>query len=63
MAGVAKAFNLRFTEVIYGVSYANVVLYTSTLPTYDSEEKTDDEINMNDPKNKDRVSELINTFK
>lgn len=44
--------------ILYELSYANLVLYSSVLPGYD-DEKGDEVINADDPKNKQKIRELL----
>ena len=42
------------------MSYANVIMYGSVLPSYNSEkEKKEDNINADDPKNKDKIRNIL----
>jgi hypothetical protein len=65
IAGTVKAFNLPIEYVLYDMSYANVILYGASLPTYQSKrknEKTHETIKADDPRNKKRVSDFINSI-
>lgn len=39
MAGVAKNYSLTFDYVLYKMSYANMILYSSVIPSYDDLKK------------------------
>lgn len=42
------------------MSYANVIMYGSVLPSYNSKkEKKEDSINADDPKNKDKIRTIL----
>lgn len=38
IAGFAKEFGMTLNEVLYDMSYANLSLYSASLPHYDDEE-------------------------
>ncbi|MEL7586663.1 MAG: hypothetical protein AAGU19_08100 [Prolixibacteraceae bacterium] len=62
IAGVAKGYNLTPDYVLYKMSYANVIMYSAVLPSYDDEKesKEDEEvINADDPKNRDKVRQIL----
>lgn len=64
MAGTAKAFCLSFDYVLYDMSYANIILYGATLPSYRNGKKKDEEsIRADDPKNTDKLKAMIETMK
>lgn len=59
IAGFAKSFpQYRFDEIIYGISYVNIVLYSSVLPGYD-DSKQEDVIDATDPRNKEKIREIL----
>lgn len=69
MAGTVKAFNLPPDYVLYDMSYANTVMYGRTLPSFrvrkdrrkkDARQET---VRMDDPKNRDRARQLLDTFR
>ena len=54
VAGICKGFNLTFDYVLYDMSYANAILYSSVLPSFDSEKekpKYEKSKDANDPNN------------
>ena len=63
MAGVSKAFSLPFDYVLYDMSYANVIMYSAVLPSYNSKKKNgaanQKVIKADDPKNRDKVREFF----
>lgn len=63
VAGTAKTFGLTFDYVLHEISYANCILYGASLPTYESKKKDEEVIKADDPRNKERVSKLIASFK
>ena len=70
VAGTAKTFGLTFDYVLYDMSYANCILYGRTLPTYNAkkdsqktENRKEETIKADDPRNKDKISKLIASFK
>lgn len=66
MAGIVKAFNLPVEYVLYDLSYANLTLYSASLPSYkspkDKKQGKHDEIDAGDPKNKDKVRAFLETI-
>ena len=69
MAGVVKGFGVTFDYVLYNMSYANVIMYSASLPTYDTdkdkEKKQEEEqevIKVDDPKNRQRVKQILDSF-
>lgn len=71
IAGFVKAFGVTFEYALNEVSYANMVLYGATLPSYgdlkDGKQKKDkdgnDIIRADDPKNKELVKAIIQGYK
>jgi hypothetical protein len=67
VAGVVKALGLQIDYVLYEMSYANLTLYSASLPTYSkpkkdagagkSEEK--DIIKADDPQNRELLRKII----
>jgi len=66
-----KAFNLTPDYVLYEMSYVNVIMYGATLPVYDSKRKDrrgggsssgQEVIKADDPANRARVRQLIDSF-
>ncbi len=66
VAGVSKSLGLTIDYVLNEMSYANLNLYSASLPTYrkpDKDGKRDgkgETIRADDPKNRDRVRDFIN---
>lgn len=58
MASVAKTYRLSFEYVLYGISYANVVLYTAVLPTYTTDNNKN-ELKADDPQNTKATLETL----
>lgn len=65
MAGVSKAFSLPFDYVLYDMSYANVIMYSAVLPSYNSKMKDGKSnqkvIKADDPRNKEEVRKFFET--
>jgi hypothetical protein len=62
IAGTVKAYNLPIDYVLYGMSYANVIMYSSVLPSYSGKKdksKAGEVINADDPKNRNAVRKLL----
>lgn len=67
VAGVAKALGLRIDYVLYDMSYANLNLYSASLPTYRKPDKSNnkegmqeqDVIKADDPTNRELVRKFI----
>ncbi len=66
MAGTAKAFGLPIEYVLYDMSYANLILYGASLPTYSSKKdkskgrgRDEEIIRADDPRNNDRVQAFL----
>ena len=59
IAGVAKGYP-QFTHdfILYELSYANLILYCSVLPSYD-DEKENEIINADDPRNREKVKNIL----
>lgn len=68
IAATIKAFKLSWADVLYNISYANVVLMGASLPSYHSKDDKrkqhhndqQETINADDPKNNSRVLDFIN---
>lgn len=60
---MVKGYSLSIDYVLYEMSYANMIMYGSVLPSYSDKNKgsiNDNEtINADDPKNRDRVRSLM----
>ena len=69
VAGTVKAFNMPVDYVLYDLSWANMILYGATLPSLNSgKDKTKGEgeqeiIKADDPKNRDKVREFLDSIK
>ena len=70
IAGVAKAYTLPFDYVLYDMSYVNVIMYSSVLPSYKGKGKEDGKkgggepqkvIKADDPANRDEVRRFVET--
>lgn len=67
MAGVSKAFSLPFDYVLYDMSYANVIMYSAVLPSYNTKKKdgaghsNQKVIKADDPNNKEEVRKFFET--
>ena len=65
MAGVSKAFSLPFDYVLYDMSYANVIMYSAVLPSYNSKKKdgaaNQKVIKADDPRNREEVRKFFET--
>lgn len=60
---MVKSYGFSINYVLHGMSYANMIMYFSVLPTYSnlkSEEKGEKPINADDPANRDLVKQIIN---
>ena len=57
VAGAVKGFGFTVEEILYEVSFANLILMGATLPSYDSGTRGNDEkaINADDPRNREAV--------
>jgi hypothetical protein len=57
-----KGFNLPIDYVLYEMSYANIIMYSSVLPSYNGKGKDNERkgvIMADDPKNRDIVKNLL----
>lgn len=56
-----KAFNLPIEYVLHEMTYANLILYGASLPTYRSRKDREDgeDIDASDPENADKVRAFI----
>ena len=68
IAGVAKAYTLPFDYVLYDMSYVNVIMYSSVLPSYKGKEdgkkgggEPQKVIKADDPANRDEVRRFFET--
>ena len=67
IAGIVKAYNLPIDYVLYDLSYTNLVMYGAVIPssrggrsTEEGEEKG--VINADDPKNRDKVRQYLDSI-
>ncbi len=62
---MVKGYNLTIDYVLYEMSYANMIMYGSVLPSYNNKDKGADNnndnevINADDPKNRDKVRSIM----
>jgi hypothetical protein len=62
---MVKGYNLSIDYVLYEMSYANMIMYGSVLPSYGDKNKGADKdndnevINADDPKNRDKVRSIM----
>jgi hypothetical protein len=57
VAGVAKNFpQLKFNEILFDLSYSNLVLYSAVLPTYEDD---NGDIDADDPRNKHLIRSML----
>lgn len=64
VGGLSKAYNLTITYVLYELSYINLVMFSSVLPTYDDAKPEKrrlrgDVIDCDNPKNRNAIRNLI----
>ncbi len=60
-----KGFGMTVEQALYEISYANIIMYGATLPSYSSSRKDggslkDANIDASDPSNKQKVIDAIN---
>ena len=61
---MAKAFCLPFDYVLYDMSYANIILYGATLPSFrKGKDDKDDTIQADDPNNTEKLKAMIEMMK
>ena len=73
VAGFVKTFGVSFEYALYEISFANLLLYSSTLPSYELDKEgkkgngkkrgKGEVVNGDDPKNKDLVKAIIGGYK
>ena len=59
---MAKSYpQLTFDYILYKMSYVNLIMYSSVLPSYDNnkEEKKEKAINGDDPANRDAIRKTL----
>lgn len=55
-----KGFNLPIDYILYELSYANLIMLSATLPSYDKEEKEEEEVlDMSNPNDQARIDQLL----
>ena len=58
-----KSFGVSFETALYDMSYANVLLYTRTLPDYSvkkhAKDGANEKVNADDPANKAKVEKIL----
>lgn len=65
IAGFVKTFNVTIDYALYDISYANMLLYMSTIPDYhmktdkDGKKKNQEHIDADDPANRDKVNKIL----
>ena len=68
IAATVKAYGLTFEEVLYNMSYPNLILYNAVLPSYNTKDKSDgsgsgqEVIKADDPRNKERVKQFFDSI-
>lgn len=66
IAGFVKAFNVPFDVALYEMSYANMMLYSASLPSYSNYKKekgegsSDEVVKADDPTNRANVLAILN---
>lgn len=58
---MVKGFGLPVEQVLYGLSYANIVLLSATLPDYKAKTKEEDNeiLDMSNPEDQDKIDALL----
>ena len=67
MAGFVKSFGVSFDYVLYDLSYVNLLMYSSTLPSYETgkkgknggESEEQEVVRADDVKNRENVLAII----
>lgn len=66
IAGFVKCFNLPIDYVLYDISYANLNLYGAVIPSYRGKKEDgksgQEEINADDPKNRDKIRQVLDSI-
>ena len=68
IAATVKVYGLTFEEVLYNMSYPNLILYNAVLPSYNTKDKSDgsgsgqEVIKADDPRNKERVKQFFDSI-
>ena len=58
---MVKGFGLTIEQVLYGLSYANIVLLSATLPDYKAQTKEEDteQLDMSNPEHQQRIDKIL----
>ena len=58
---MVKGFGLPVDQVLYALSYANIVLLSATLPDYKAKTKEEDNeiLDMSNPEDQDKIDALL----
>lgn len=59
---MVKAFNLPIDYLLYELSYVNMMMYSSVLPSYDNNNDGDEQgeqIDADDPQNRDKIRQML----
>lgn len=58
---MVKGFGLPVEQVLYALSYANIVLLSATLPDYKAKTKEEDNeiLDMSNPEDQDKIDALL----
>lgn len=69
IAGVAKAYCLPPEYVLHEMSYVNMIMYGAVIPSYNSKRKgkskdgkEQEEVKVDDPRNRARVRQILDQF-
>jgi hypothetical protein len=52
-------YHIPFDYILNEMSLANMVMYDAVLPSYDSENEKNEVIKADDPRNKERVHDIL----
>ena len=58
---MVKGFGLSVEQVLYGLSYANIILLSATLPDYKAKTKEEDTeiLDMSNPEHQTRIDKML----
>lgn len=58
---MVKGFGLPIEQVLYGLSYANIILLSATLPDYKATTKDEDteQLDMSNPEHQERIDKIL----
>ncbi len=67
---MAKGYGLSIKYVLYDMSYANMIMYSAVIPSYNSENgnrfsdksKEQETIKADDPRNKARIRQILDSM-